>query len=206
MSNAKSKENLTGCPFYTNEQIQREVKSVAERINKDWEGYTQACGYGHPLYLCLLSGGAPFFHDLIKYLEPGYVGYISACSYGNSKVPGANTSVKVDFASIPDDVDINRVLIIDDICDSGKTLEKVTEKVRKIVDGVGKCLRSDRSVDVPIETCVLLNRIMPGELKFEPNYSAIGVDNNYFFAGYGLDDEGLMRNLPYIYVCGRADD
>lgn len=182
-------------PFYDDERIQRGVKFLASRINDDWNGYTEKRG-GHPLYICLMDGAVQFFTDLTKLLEPGYVAYVKASSYGNSQtLKGAKSKhkVNIDLGHLEIPEGVNRILIIDDICDSGKTLMTVFDLISQMV-----------TADVPVECCTLLNR-KTDVYKPNPDYYAILVDNNYFFAGYGLDDKGLMRNAPFIYVCGWED-
>ena len=93
-------------------------------------------------------------------------------------------------ADIVDNIRLNvtdeHVLVVDDILDTGKTLLKTLEIIKK---------RNPLSVKV----CVLLNKRERREREINPDYCCFDVENR-FVVGYGLDYDNRYRNLPYIAV------
>ena len=78
------------------------------------------------------------------------------------------------------------ILLIDDILDSGLTLSTVVNDVKKA--GASS-----------VRTCVLLNKQIEKAIEVEPDYKGFDIENE-FVVGFGMDYNGLYRNLPYIGV------
>ena len=80
-----------------------------------------------------------------------------------------------------------RILLIDDICDTGITLHRRTKTLKEL--GVKE-----------VRSCVLIRREIPEVETFEPEYVGIHYSGPEFFVGYGLDNMDLWRNTPDLYT------
>lgn len=156
-----------------------EIKHIVERlgtqISKDYEGK-------NPLFIGLLKGCIPFMSDLLKYVDIDCtLEYMKVSSYDGTKSTGVVT-VK---GGLPDVKD-REVILIDDILDTGRTLDAV----RKMLVEAGA-----KSVTL----CVLLDKPEGRLVDITPAYVG-GLVPNEFVVGYGLDYNEHYRNLPYIGV------
>ena len=167
-----------GRVLMTPEQIAQRVEQLADALVD--------CYDGRPVVvLTVLTGAMVFLADLIRRLPmPLEVAVASVRSY-----PGQATRSVGPTLTLPVDCDFagRDVLIVDDILDSGQTLRAVQE----LVAAAG----ADR-----IRTCVLLRKDRP-DLPNRPEADFVGFDvPDAFVVGYGLDFNGLHRNLPDIRV------
>jgi len=135
--------------------------------------------------VALLKGGVVFLADLIRSISiPIRLDFAWASSYG----AGTASSGKVQLRVFPDDdLSGKTVLVVDDILDTGRTLEQVCAR-----------LKADLGA-VRVETCVLLDKPARRTVDLEANYVGFPVDD-VFVVGYGLDFADRYRNLPYIGV------
>ncbi len=160
----------------TEDEIHRACKRIGTQINKDYKGKEL-------VIIGLLKGCEPFVSDLVKHVSNFLItDYMKVKSYVGTQSTG-ELLIKNDI-----DVDVTGkdVIIVDDICDSGLTLKKVSE------------LLSTRGA-ASVACCVLLDK--PEGRKVEVNIKYVGLDiPNEFVVGYGLDYNGYYRNLPYIGV------
>ena len=107
---------------------------------------------------------------------------MTTSSYGHSEVSSGTVNVVND---IPDNIEGLDVLIVDDIIDTGYTMEFVIEHVKKL---------GARSV----KTCVLLDKPSRRKVNLKPDYCCFEVED-VFVAGFGLDYSGYYRNIPYVF-------
>lgn len=167
---------IIGKPFLTSRQIQAKVKELALEISKDFAGKKM-------LAVGILKGSFMFFSDIVRSIEvPLTLDFIIASSYVKSETSG---EVKIHY-DIREDISDKHVLLIDDIVDTGITLNQIRERVLsrgplglKICTFLDK--RERREVDVPLD------------------YVGYVIPNNYV-VGYGLDYDNKYRNLPYISI------
>lgn len=167
---------VVGKPLFTVEQIQQRVRELAERISEEYEGKNL-------LAVGILRGAFMFMSDLVRAIRvPLTVDFIIASSYLKTDTTG---EVKVHY-DIREDVTDKDVLLVEDIVDTGITLNQLRERVLarrprslKICSFLDK--RERRVVDVPLD------------------YVGFQIPNQ-FVVGYGLDYENKFRNLPYIAV------
>eukprot|EP01133_Synstelium_polycarpum_P011264 gene11264-13145_t len=149
---------------------------IGTQLNVDYEN---KC----PLIIGVLNGSFLFMADLLKEVDvPCEVGFIRVSSYQGVSSSGA---VKEIFG-LQEDLSGRHVILIEDIVDTGQTLKHILEKIR---------LKKPASVQV----CSLLFK--PAAL-LEPieELTYIGFEiPNEFVVGYGLDYNGLGRNLCAIY-------
>lgn len=163
-------------PLFTKEDIQKKVKEVAQVINShfvDEEVYV----------VCVLKGSVMFTTDLVKYLTmPVKMEFIRLSSYGHSTTSSGKVNA-VDI-SLPD-LNGKNVLIVEDIIDTGITAKFLLDFV------------DNNFTTKTTKFCSLLDKKCFRKTTIEADYIGFEVDNK-FVIGYGLDFNGLYRNLPYI--------
>lgn len=133
--------------------------------------------------VCLLEGSLVFTANLLLQIKiPVNLYSIKVTSYEGKTSTGKLTyNVKdLDFCKDKD------ILLIDDILDSGLTLSTVISEIKQA--GASS-----------VRTCVLLNKQVERTVNIVPDYKAFDIENE-FVVGFGMDYNGLYRNLPYIGV------
>lgn len=169
--------NYTIEKMISEDELQKRIKEVAKEIEKDYQGKELIC-------VGLLKGSIMFMADLLKNIEMDLsMDFMKVSSYHG----GTDSSGVV---KILKDVDTNiegkDVLIIEDIIDTGLTLESVKEFLLS---------KKPKSLKV----CSLLDK--PSRRKVEMKGEYIGFEiPDEFVVGYGLDYDELHRNLPYIGI------
>jgi hypoxanthine phosphoribosyltransferase len=161
--------------YLPEERILEQVKVLSEQINKDYEGK-------RPLFIAILNGSFMFASDLFKYLTiDAEICFIKLASYKGMKSSGnVVTAIGLDQDLIGRDV-----VIVEDIVDTGKTLYEFLPK-----------LQHQQPASLKIVT--LLHK--PEALKHPLTIDYIGFSiPDKFVVGYGLDYDGLGRNLKEIY-------
>lgn len=160
----------------TEEQILEQVRRVASEINRDYEGK-------NPLFLCVLNGSFMFASDLMKNISiPSNISFVKMASY-----EGTTTTGKVrEVIGINESIQDRHVIIVEDIVDTGFTMEKMLESLGT---------RNPASLQV----CTLL--VKPGKLQvpLDLKYVAMNIPDD-FIVGYGLDYDGYGRNYKDIYT------
>jgi hypoxanthine phosphoribosyltransferase len=167
---------ITGRPLFTKEQIQERVKELADKISHDFTGKDI-------LAVGILKGAFMFFSDLVRSIQvPLMIDFIVASSYLKDSSTG---EVKI-YYDIREDVTDKDVVLIEDIVDSGITLNHIRERV---------LARSPRS----LKTCVFLDKRERRIVDVPLDYIGFEIPNE-FVVGYGLDYDDKFRNLPYIAI------
>jgi len=165
---------VIGKPLFTKEQIQVRVKELAEKISNDYADKDV-------LAVGILKGAFMFFSDLVRAIQvPLTIDFILASSYLKTDTTG---EVKVHY-DIKEDVSDKDVLLVEDIIDSGITLNHIRERV---------LARSPRS----LKTCLFLDKRERRIVDVPLDYIGFEIPNE-FVVGYGLDYDNQYRNLPYI--------
>lgn len=161
--------------FINKSKIQEKVRTLAEQINEDYKGKS-------PVFLPILNGSFLFAADLIKQIElPCTVSFVKVSSYSGTVSSGQlKTLIGTEASLFNQDV-----VIIEDIVDTGLTLHKIIEELKSL---------GTKSVEV----VTLLRKQQAREKMFEVKYIGFEIDNE-FVVGYGLDYDGLGRNLKEIY-------
>ena len=162
--------------LFTEEQIQKRIKELAEEMNKFYKG--------EDVYaICVLKGAVLFAVDIVRHMNmPLKMEFIRLSSYGT----GMTTSGKVNAVDISlPDLNGKNVLIIEDIVDTGLTAKFLMDFMH--------CNFKTRST----KFCSLLDKKITRKVDIEPDYYGFEVDDK-FLVGYGLDYEGYYRNLRYI--------
>ena len=163
---------------FSREEIAEFVRALGARLN---EYYADTTREKPVLVIGVLNGAFVFMADLIRELTfPMEVDFIQIASYGTGTVSSGNIEL-VKEPRVP--VAARRVLIVEDIIDSGHSLEFLRRWFE------------DRSAEVAI--AVLLDKFERREAQVSCEFVGTKVANR-FLAGYGLDGGGLLRQLPYI--------
>ncbi|MEJ5962288.1 hypoxanthine phosphoribosyltransferase [Pedobacter immunditicola] len=162
--------------FLENDQISKRTRLIGIQLNVDYE---DRC----PIIIGVLNGSFVFMADLLKEIEVSCeVAFIRASSYNGT----ASTGVIKEVLGLPDNLRDRDILIVEDIVETGITLKYILEKVY---------LQNPASVKV----CSLLYK-PAALLKTIPELEYIGFEiPNEFVVGYGLDYNGLGRNLKDVY-------
>lgn len=167
---------VVGKPLYTVEQVQHRVRELADAISADYEGK-------NILAVGLLRGAFMFYSDILRAIKvPVTVDFIIAGSYIKGDTSG---QVKVHY-DIREDIAGRDVLLIEDIVDTGITLNHIREDI---------LARRPNSLKI----CSFLNKKERRLVEVPLDYVGFDVPNE-FLVGYGLDYDNMYRNLPYIAV------
>ena len=157
------------------EEIAAEVKRVAGDINRDYAGK-------RPLLLGVLNGCFMFASDLMKNLEiECEISFVKFSSYEGSDTTGAVKQVM----GLNESIEGRDVIIVEDIVDTGLTMHKMLETLAQ---------------SKPASLAIASLFLKPARLRVpvEVKYSAFEIPDR-FIVGYGLDYDGLGRNLPDVY-------
>jgi hypoxanthine phosphoribosyltransferase len=161
--------------YLSESTIQQRVRELAAVINKDYSGK-------RPLFIAILNGSFMFASDLFKQLTiEAELCFIKLASYKGMKSSG-NVVTSI---GLEDDLFGRDVIIVEDIVDTGKTLHNFLPKLVH---------QQPRSLKIT----ALLHKSEATEYPLEINYIGFDIPNK-FVVGYGLDYDGLGRNLKEIY-------
>jgi hypoxanthine phosphoribosyltransferase len=170
--------------LYSKEQIDERIQALGKEIDS-WIDTTSPSGSRDVLALPVMRGGLYFFADLSRAMENSLeVNPVQSWAYNGEENTALPTGVTVRFSDLP--VKGRRVLVIDDICDSGRTLKTIHED-----------LTARGAAEVQV---VVLVRRAVGEPSFSPQWCGFEYDGPEWFVGYGMDDGSRWRNLPEIYL------
>lgn len=155
--------------------IQQRIKEIADQINEDYKGQ-------RPLFISILNGSFMFAADLFKNLQiEAELCFIKLASYRGMK----STGKVVTTIGLEEDIFGKEVIIIEDIVDTGKTLHNFLPKLQH---------QQPRSLKI----ATLLHKPEATEYPLKLDYIGFAIPNK-FVVGYGLDYDGLGRNLKEIY-------
>lgn len=161
----------------SSEEITKREKELADEISKYYKEKNSV-----PVIVGLLKGSVPFMMGLVMKLDIDCeIDFMDVSSYSGTN----SIEVRV-IKDIEGSVTDRDVLIVEDIVDTGKTLEKVTEMFR--AKGANE-----------IKIVTLLDKPARREKAIEADYIGFVVPDE-FVIGYGLDYNQKYRNLPYIGV------
>lgn len=163
-------------PYLTEDKIQAAVRQVAGRINADLEGRK-------PLFLIVLNGSFLFAADLVRDIRTECeVSFVKLASYHGTSSTG---KVK-ELVGLNENIEGRDVVIVEDIVDTGNTIVHIAEQ-----------LKAKKPASVRVATLLFKPDAYKKDLPID--YYGIEIPND-FIVGYGLDYNGLGRNLRDIYV------
>lgn len=157
-------------------KIQKQIELLADEINKDYEKKT-------PVFLPVLNGSFMFASDLIKRLTIDCrISFTKVSSYSGTTSSGQLKSLIGHDESV-----FNQdIIIIEDIVDTGLTLQRILDELKDL---------GAKSV----ETVTLLRKKGARDKNIPVKYIGFDLEEE-FVVGYGLDYDGLGRNLKDLYV------
>lgn len=178
-------------PFASAAEVRRQVNQLGQSLGL-WAEAARAQSGRQALALCVLRGGVFFFSDLLLAcpvtVEPAFCRCRSYEANLNG-VAARNVEVSLDA---PESITGRHVLVVDDICDSGRTLEALTRRLKEL--GAAE-----------VETAVCVHRIH-ADSQFQPRWSAFRYEGPEWFAGYGMEDANHCMNFPGLYLLGTPED
>ena len=161
----------------TAEQLAQRVAELGEQITADYAGRRL-------LLVCVLKGAVLFLVDLARQIQlPLEIDFMAISSYGASTQSSGIVRILKD---LEDSVEGQHILVVEDIVDSGLTLDYLLRSL---------AARGPASIKV----CGLLLKERPRELPVTIDYVGFTIPDK-FVVGYGLDFAERYRNLPYIGV------
>ncbi len=163
--------------LFSEKEIENIVNSIAKQIEKDYNGKDF-------IMVGLLKGSVAFMVDLMKKINLDFaIDFIVASSYGSESKSTGRVNLQKDVSQSVEGKDI---LIVEDIIDSGNTLDFIT-----------KYLMAKKAKSVKI--CTLFNKPDRREVDIPVDYVG-AVIPDAFIVGYGLDFNESYRNLPYVGI------
>ncbi len=175
-------ERMFGRPIVTQEQMRSRIRELGRQISADYAGKDL-------VLVGVLKGAYAFFADLARAIRiPVQVDFIIVTSYGTR----AKTSGKVKLVTeLTEKIKDRDVLLVEDIVDSGLTIQYLTKALAK---------QKPRSIKV----CTLLSKPERRIVDVPLQYIGFRIPNQYV-VGYGLDYQQQYRNLPYLAVLDQLD-
>lgn len=159
------------------ETIAKRVLELGREIDRDYADEP-------PVLVCILKGSISFFADLMRAISlPIQIEFMSASSYYNATVSCGEVTIKND---LDDKIVGKRVLLVEDIVDSGRTLSAIKQ------DLLNKGAKS-------LKICTLLDKPYGRKTQIDVDYVGFTIPDE-FVVGYGLDYAQKYRNLPYVGV------
>ncbi|GAB1453510.1 hypoxanthine phosphoribosyltransferase [Draconibacterium sp.] len=158
------------------EKIRGVVEKMAEKMNTDFEGK-------NPLFVCILNGSFMFAAELFKRIDliETEITFVKLASYRGDKTTG---EVK-QLIGLNEDIEGRTVVILEDIVDTGITIENILVQLRNM-----------KPKEIKIATLLLKPEALQKEVQLD--YIGLEIPND-FIVGYGLDYDGHGRNLIDIY-------
>lgn len=162
-------------PYLPEDLILEKIKELATQIDKDYAGKK-------PLFIAVLNGSFMFASDLFKSISiEAEISFIKLASYKGTKSTGqVITAIGLDTDIIGRDV-----IILEDIIDTGKTLHEFLPQLRN-------------QHPASLKVAVLLHKPEATVHEVPIDYCCFSIPNK-FVLGYGLDYDGLGRNIRELY-------
>ena len=163
-------------PFISSEKISHAIGEVAKKLNNDYKEREA------PLFLAVLNGSFMFAAHLLERLDfTCEISFIKLSSYSGTSSTGAVKEV----LGLVSPVKGREVIVIEDIVDTGLTLQHFLTKIE-----------AHNPADVKIAACLV--KPMAFKADYIVDFSCFSIPND-FVVGYGLDYDGLGRNSSDIY-------
>ena len=162
--------------FIDSKELNNSIESLSNKINQDYSDR-------EPIFLCVLNGAFVFAAELIKrFNHECQVSFVKLSSYQGVQSSGTINSL----IGLNEDIKEKDVIIVEDIVDTGQTIANIVENILN---------KNPRSIEV----ATLLYKPKSYQKQIPIKYRAIEIGND-FIVGFGLDYNGLGRNLEEIYI------
>ena len=162
--------------FISEEQIKNRVKELGKQITEDYKGKDI-------MLIGILKGSVPFLTSLMWEIDNPLltIDFMQVSSYGSGTESTGDIKIMKD---LDDSIKDKNVLIVEDIVDTGRTMERLLNMLST---------RGPKSIKV----CTLLDKPSRRECNVKADYIGFEIDN-VFVAGFGLDDDQYVRQLKYV--------
>lgn len=162
-------------PYITEEQINTRIDVLAHELDTSYRDAS-------PVLISVLNGSFIFAADLFRKMTvPAEITFVKVSSYSGTQTTGnVKELIGLDYR-----IEGRDVIIIEDIVDTGITIHALLSQIKN---------RQPKSIKV----CTLLNKPSRREIDVPVHYAGFEIPDR-FVVGYGLDLDGLGRNLPHIY-------
>jgi len=162
-------------PFLSETEIQQKIKQLAQQLSEDYSNKK-------PLFIAILNGSFMFAADLFKYLNiDAEICFIKLASYKGTRSTGqVVTAIGLDM-----DITGRHVIILEDILDTGKTLNHFLPQIKN-------------QQPASLKITILLHKAEATVYPVNVDYCCFSIPDK-FVVGYGLDYDGLGRNISSIY-------
>jgi hypoxanthine phosphoribosyltransferase len=163
--------------YIKHDEIMSAIDDMAVKLNEEYKDK-------FPVFIVILKGAFMFASELVKRMDtPLNIDFMVISSYGSSTTSSGNVRIEED---IKINIENRHVIIIEDIIDTGQTIEKIKRKL---------------TVNNPLSLKLvsLLDKPSRRIVKENPDYSCFQIEDK-FVVGFGLDYNQMYRNLPYIGI------
>jgi hypoxanthine phosphoribosyltransferase len=165
----------TFVPYLPETLILEKVKELAAELDKDYAGKK-------PLFIAILNGSFMFTSDLFKELSiEAEICFIKLASYKGTK----STGQVITAIGLDTDINDRHIIILEDIIDTGKTMNEFLPQLRN-------------QQPASLKIAVLLHKPDATVFPVTIDYCCFSIPNK-FVLGYGLDYDGLGRNIRELY-------
>jgi hypoxanthine phosphoribosyltransferase len=162
-------------PYMTEVTVLERIAQLAEQIDKDYAGKK-------PLFIAILNGSFMFASDLFKYISiEAEICFIKLASYKGTK----STGQVITAIGLDTDIVDRHVVVLEDIIDTGKTMSEFLPQLQN-------------QQPASLKIAALLHKPEATAYPITIDYLGFSVPDK-FLLGYGLDYDGLGRNLKEIY-------
>ena len=169
-------DGLTFEPYIGNDRITARIKEIGQQITEEYRGR-------RPLLVCVLNGAFPFAADLFREIDTdAEIAFIKLSSYEGT----GSTGVVKEIMGLTADITGRSVIIVEDIVDTGNTIEKLISD-----------LSSRNPAEIKVATLLFKPEALQKDVK--PDYVGFEIPKKLII-GFGLDLDGLARNLPDIWM------
>lgn len=158
-------------------EINERVKALGQEISQTYKDKNL-------VVVSLLRGSFIFTADIVREIStPVEVDFMTTASYGHDEISSGNVNIVHDLRT---EIEGKDVLIVDDIMDSGFTLEKVKNHL---------LTKNPNSIKI----CVMLDKPSRRKVDISPDFVGFTIPD-VFIVGYGLNYGDYYRNIPYIFT------
>lgn len=173
---------LTFEPYIKREKIQARIEELGKELTAEFAGK-------HPLLVCVLNGAFPFASELFMNLDTdAEIAFIRLKSYEGT----SSTGTVKEVMGLTENVEGRPVILVEDIIDTGQTIKRLVDT-----------LEAKKPASIKIATLLFKPESLQCDVK--PDYVGFAIPPK-FIIGYGLDLDGLARNLRDIYVLKESAD
>lgn len=163
-------------PYIKRQDIDQRISEIGKAITAEYQGK-------RPLLICVLNGAFPFASDLFRAIDiDAEITFVRLRSYQGT----ASTGAAKELIGLTEDIADRDVIVVEDIVDTGRTIYDLVAK-----------LYSKNPASIKVATLLFKPAALTKDIK--PDYVGFEIPND-FIIGFGLDIDGLARNLNDIYI------